>query len=130
MGVRRNVDEADPRSPRGGASLIGPSEGSGPFPTGAGLASVLQTSWNTVPGISLSSTTVASGPSEPTTALPFASCAVTTRRIAGKALFPAHRSRRLALIARVEDQGMRRVEFENKKTATAAMTTAVTPRLP
>ena len=68
--LRRDVDEADARA-RGG-SLIGPSDRSGPFPTGAGLASVLQTSWKTVPGIASGSTTVGSGPSEPITAGPFA----------------------------------------------------------
>ncbi len=116
--------------PRGGASLIGPSEGSGPFPTGAGLASVLQTSWKTVPGIALSSTTVASGPSEPITARPFASCAVTTRRIAGKAcsLLIDHAALRWSRALRMGACGA--WTFENRKTATAAMTTAATPRLP
>ena len=43
------------RVPWRGGKRIGPTEGSGPFPTGAGLPSVLQTSWKTVPGSAVSS---------------------------------------------------------------------------
>ena len=48
------------------------SVGSAALSTGAGVAAVLQTSWNTVPGMAATSTTVGSGPLLATMALPSA----------------------------------------------------------
>ncbi|MCY1360523.1 hypothetical protein D9M69_471540 [compost metagenome] len=68
----------------GGGSISGPSVGSAALSTGAGVAAVLQTSWNTVPGIAVISTTVGSGPLLAMMALPSASWPVTTRWMGGK----------------------------------------------
>ena len=52
--------------------------------TGAGLALVFQSSWNTVPGMAASSTTVGNAPSMAMMALPVASWPVTTRWTGGR----------------------------------------------
>ena len=57
----------------------GPTVGSGPLSTGAGVASVLHTSWKMVPGMAAISITLGSGPLLVTMARPPASWPVTTR---------------------------------------------------
>lgn len=68
----------------GGGNISGPSVGSAPLSTAAGDPVVHHTSWKTVPGMALSSTTVGSGPWLATMALPCASWPVTVRWMGGK----------------------------------------------